>query len=263
MGVEEANFIYRDKAGNIHGVWLFFNPADQRSSFIASDSREEIAVIDSVLGPISVFHIHGEPTSFAALLLMCDASVQLWLESGQSEDVALMEAIAAASAVDCSENMTSGTTPSLPPRTTSTSLGTSDAAGAAATIAATIEGVDGIVISGWAEDQGQAYASLSYQRTGRSVILAVFPTESTMDGLSFLYESGPLPYPDTVEEYGPVRVASYDGVDTAIGNVLANAVQIEGACSGFVIWFVDQSGGVIDDLRADARDYLNVDPCRD
>ncbi len=172
------------------------------------------------------------------------------------------------SSLDLVETSTSAppvTTTTAPPVTTTTAPPVTTTPGAvdtAVALVAMIERVEGAEIDGWDDYYGPAYASLSYERGNRTVMLTVFPNESTVDRGDFLFGSGSIPEPDEIIEYGPVTVALYAAVDGSAWPGPVAAVRMLNLCSGFDMWLVDVGDGAVAALRSDAIDYLDLDPCQ-
>ena len=100
--VEEAAFVYR--GDSLYGVWFFFNPPDERGVFFSGDPLVEVATEDSVVGPVVFYKARAGSESIApaaAMVLVCDDTVQLWVLSSTSPVDARDEAIAVAGYVDC------------------------------------------------------------------------------------------------------------------------------------------------------------------
>ncbi len=102
--VEEAAFLYRSESGSWLGVWFFFNPPDERGVFFSGDPLVEVATEDSAVGPVVVYKARdGSNRSIApaaSMVLVCDDTVQLWVEGEFPRDTR-DEVIAVASFVDC------------------------------------------------------------------------------------------------------------------------------------------------------------------
>ncbi len=103
--VEEAALVYRrSESRELYGVWLFFNPPDERGVFFSGDPLVEVATEDSVVGPVVFYKARAGSESVspaAAMVLVCDDTVQLWVLSSTSPVDARDEAIAVAGYVDC------------------------------------------------------------------------------------------------------------------------------------------------------------------
>ncbi len=100
--VEEAAFGYR--GDSLYDVWLFFNSPDEGSTFFSGEPLIEVATEDSVVGPVVFYKARAGSESIspaAAMVLVCDDTVQLWVLGSTSPVDVRDEVIAVASFVDC------------------------------------------------------------------------------------------------------------------------------------------------------------------